>query len=160
MADRAASVGAVADASGAAGGPVAAGAVVVTTAADGPAATIANLDTAEELLFDLLRDTRRLTGELVLGNSNLDVAAAQAINASLLDTLAQVHDRVAGEITHLVKYIPFERSSYGSKKDAQVAREKLSFARTFLRETLLPTPPTAAAATMADPNRAGPGPTT
>jgi hypothetical protein len=47
-----------------------------------------------------------------------------------------VQDRVSREVPSLVKYIPFERSSYGARKDAEIAELKLHFAVDYLAETL------------------------
>uniref|UniRef100_A0A7S2SKD5 Uncharacterized protein n=1 Tax=Mucochytrium quahogii TaxID=96639 RepID=A0A7S2SKD5_9STRA len=101
-------------------------------------ATIENLDATEALLLKVIDKTQ------ITAQSILDTRLGQTVNEDLLvnngdellKTLEEIHDRISKEIPNLVYYIPFERSSYGEKKDNDIARQKIMFANKYLSETL------------------------
>ena len=114
-------------ASGAAGG-----------AAGGVAASLSNLDAAEAALEQVL-EAASGTAQHVhsLGKGHvLDRKLVGEQAATVMSGLEEVQDRVSREVPSLVKYVPFERSSYGARKDAEIAELKLRFAVEYLAETL------------------------
>lgn len=101
-------------------------------------ATLKNLEAAEALLYTVIEHTESAVEHIEsrsLGQ-RVNTALLGKTGDNLLTTLDELHDRLSREIPNLVKYVPFERSSYGKKKDAAIAQEKLDFARTHLAQTL------------------------
>ncbi|GBG27541.1 Hypothetical Protein FCC1311_037642 [Hondaea fermentalgiana] len=102
------------------------------------AATLANLEAAEALLHAVLEHTESAVEHIESRSLGQRVNLPQLSKTgdNLISTLDEVHDRLSREIPNLVKYVPFERSSYGKKKDAAIAQGKLDFARNHLARTL------------------------
>jgi len=97
--------------------------------------TIDNLESAEELLLKVIDVSQELV-ELLQSQEGLDTQRMSQNGSLMLTTLEELRERIAREIPKLVMYIPFERSSYGAKKDSQIATQKLSVARTYLKDIL------------------------
>ena len=99
---------------------------------------LSNLDAAEAALVQVL-DAAAATAAHVhsLGKGHvLDRKLVGEQAARVMGGLEEVHDRISQEVPSLVKYIPFERSSYGACKDAEIADLKLRFAVDYLAEML------------------------
>mmetsp|Transcript_18122 Transcript_18122/g.33479 ORF Transcript_18122/g.33479 Transcript_18122/m.33479 type:complete len:121 (-) Transcript_18122:378-740(-) len=101
-------------------------------------ATTTTLDEAESKLVGIVDTALACVSHLHglgMGQSADPVVMEQHLEA-LTGSISEVHDKVTSAIPRLVKYVPFERSSYGAKKDAEIAEQKVKFAADFLRETL------------------------
>jgi len=100
--------------------------------------SMGNLDAAEGLLDVVLGIVESVVAHMesqALG-AGADVAFINNKSEELLRTLEEMQERIEKEIPKLVRYIPFERSCYGKKKDADVAKQKLRFAEENLRNIL------------------------
>ncbi len=73
-------------------------------------------------------------GGLIIGNTDKNQLIENG--HAFMNDLLQIQTCIAEEIPRVVKYVPFERSSYGSNKDADISKQKLAFAKDSLRHML------------------------